>query len=71
MPQIRTIAGKYMGDKEAQKIAKKAVTTILSALPEELQTGDVVSYILDEAKEILTKSIKSLPKPLAGTTATP
>ena len=27
MPQIRTIAGKYMGDKEAQKIAKKAVTT--------------------------------------------
>lgn len=46
-----------MGDKEAQKIAKKAVTTILSALPEELQTGDVVSYILDEAKEI-TKGAK-------------
>lgn len=57
MPQIRTIAGKYLEDKEVQEIAKKAVTTILSALPEELQTGDVVTYILDEAKEI-TKGAK-------------
>lgn len=57
MPQIRTIAGKYLEDKEVQEIAKKTVATILSALPEELQTGDVVTYILDEAKEI-TKGAK-------------
>lgn len=57
MPQIRTIAGKRMEHEDAQKIAKKVVTTILSALPEELQTGDVVNYILDEAKEI-TKGAK-------------
>lgn len=35
---------------EARQIARKAVSTILSELPEELQTGDVVTYILKEAK---------------------
>ena len=48
MSPIRTITGHYIGDEETQKIAKKVVTTILSELSEELQTGDVVTYILDE-----------------------
>lgn len=39
------------------RIARKAVTTVLSELPEELQTGDIVTYILDEAKDI-TKGAK-------------
>lgn len=42
---------------EARRIAKKAVSTILSELPEELQTGDVVTYILKEAK-MTTKCAK-------------
>lgn len=57
MSPIRTITGHYIGDEEIQKIAKKVVATILSELSEELQTGDVVTYILDEAKEI-TKGAK-------------
>lgn len=57
MSPIRTITGHYIGDEETQKIAEKVVTTILSELSEELQTGDVVTYILDEAKEI-TKGAK-------------
>lgn len=57
MSPIRTITGHDIGDEETQKIAKKVVTTILSELSEELQTGDVVTYILDEAKEI-TKGAK-------------
>ena len=35
---------------EARRIARKAVRTILAELPEGLQTGDVVTYILKEAK---------------------
>lgn len=42
---------------EARRIARKAVSTILSELPEGLQTGDVVTYILKEAKT-LTKYAK-------------
>ena len=42
---------------EARRIARKAVRTILSELPEGLQTGDVVTYILKEAKT-LTKYAK-------------
>lgn len=37
---------------EARRVARKAVSTILSELPEELQTGDVVTYILEEAEKI-------------------
>lgn len=37
---------------EAKRTARKAVSTILAELPEELQTGDVVAYILEEAEKI-------------------
>lgn len=37
---------------EAKRVARKAVSTILSEIPEELQTGDVVAYILEEAEKI-------------------
>lgn len=36
---------------EAKRVARKAVSTILSEIPEELQTGDVVAYILEEAEK--------------------
>ena len=37
---------------EAKRVARKAVSTILSEIPEELQTGDVVAYILEESEKI-------------------
>ena len=37
---------------EAKRVARKAVSTILSEITEELQTGDVVAYILEEAEKI-------------------
>ena len=37
---------------EAKSVSRKAVSTILSEIPEELQTGDVVAYILEEAEKI-------------------
>lgn len=57
MPQIKSIAGNCIEHGEIVRIARKAVTTVLSELPEELQTGDIVTYILDEAKGI-TKGAK-------------
>lgn len=57
MPQIKSIVGNCIEHEEIVRIARKAVTTVLSELPEELQTGDIVTYILDEAKDI-TKGAK-------------
>ena len=47
---IELKVGHCIEQMEARRIARKAVSTILSELPEELQTGDVVTYILKEAK---------------------
>ena len=54
---IELKVGHCIEQMEAGRIARKAVSTILSELPEELQTGDVVAYILKEAK-MLTKYAK-------------
>nr|DAZ44938.1 MAG TPA: hypothetical protein [Caudoviricetes sp.] len=54
---IELKVGHCIEQMEARRIARKAVSTILSELPEELQTGDVVAYILKEAK-MLTKYAK-------------
>lgn len=54
---IELEVGHCIEQMEARRIARKAVSTILSELPEELQTGDVVAYILKEAK-MLTKYAK-------------
>lgn len=54
---IELEGGHRIEQMEARRIARKAVSTILSELPEELQTGDVVAYILKEAK-MLTKYAK-------------
>ena len=54
---IELEVGHRIEQMEARRIARKAVSTILSELPEELQTGDVVAYILKEAK-MLTKYAK-------------
>lgn len=44
--------GHHIEQIEAKRVARKAVSTILSEIPEELQTGDVVAYILEEAEKI-------------------
>lgn len=44
--------GRRIEQIEAKRVARKAVSTILSEIPEELQTGDVVAYILEEAEKI-------------------
>ena len=42
--------GNSIEGEKLDKIAKKVIQTMLSELPEEVQTYDVVKKILDEAK---------------------
>lgn len=50
---IQTISGKKITEEKITQVAEQAVRTILSELPEEVQTGDAVLYVLEEAKRVV------------------
>lgn len=50
---VQNISGKRISEEKISQVAKAAVTAILSELPEEIQTGDTVLYVLEESKKIV------------------
>lgn len=50
---VRILAGKKISEEKIKLAAKSAVAAIMSELPEEDQTVDVVHYVLEEAKQVV------------------
>ena len=50
---IQTISGKKITEEKITQVAEQAVRTILSELPEEVQTVDAVLYVLEEAMRVV------------------
>jgi hypothetical protein len=48
---IESISGVKIEEDKIDSIARKAIKTIVSELPEEAQTLDVIQYVLKAAKE--------------------
>lgn len=53
---VQIISGKRITEEKIKSVAKCAVSAIMSELPEEVQTVDILCYVLEEAKLVVNSA---------------
>ena len=53
---VQNISGKRIPEEKIKSAAKCAVSAIMSELPEEVQTVDVLRYVLEEATLVVNSA---------------
>lgn len=53
---VQIISGKRITEEKIKSAAKCAVSAIMSELPEEVQTVDILCYVLEEAKLVVNSA---------------